>query len=44
VRGDSLKKHGDALSGEFHKMATRIAGFKPGTQTKKSRLAHFFSF
>lgn len=44
VRGDSLKKDGDALSGEFHKMATRIAGFKPGTQTKKSRLAHFFSF
>jgi pilus assembly protein CpaE len=43
VRGDSLKKDGDALSGEFHKMATRIAGLKLGTQTKKSRLAHLFS-
>src|SRR5882724_3170933 len=44
VRGDSLKKDGDALSGEFHKMAARIAGFKLSTHTRKSRLAHFFSF
>ena len=44
VRGDSLKKDGDALSGEFHKMAARIAGCKLSTHTRKSRLAHFFSF
>src|SRR6266478_1709627 len=44
VRGDSLKKDGEALSGEFHKMATRIAGLKLSTQSKKSRLGHFLSF
>ena len=44
VRGDSLKKGGDALSGEFQKMATRIAGLKLSTQSKKYRLAHFFCF
>ena len=44
VRGDSLKKDGDALSGEFHKMAARIAGCKLSTHTRKSRLAHLFSF
>ena len=44
VRGDSLKQHGDPLSVEFHKMATRLAGLDLAKQAKKSRLGQFFSF
>lgn len=43
LRGDSLKKAGDPLTAEFHKMAARLAGASLAKQPKKSRLAHFFS-
>jgi len=43
VRGDSLKRNGDPLSSEFHRMADRLAGIDFAKQPKKSRLAHFLS-
>jgi pilus assembly protein CpaE len=43
VRGDSLERGGDALSGEFNKMAARLSGHGLAKQSKKSRLGDFFS-
>jgi pilus assembly protein CpaE len=43
VRGDSLKANGDPLSGEFHKMAARLAGIERARPSKKSRLGQLFS-
>jgi pilus assembly protein CpaE len=43
VRGDSLGQDGDALSAEFRKMATRLAGLDFAKPGKKSRIGQFFS-
>jgi pilus assembly protein CpaE len=43
VRGDSLKRSGDPLSSEFHRMADRLAGIDFAKEPKKSRLAQFLS-
>jgi len=43
IRGDSLKRDGDPLSSEFHRMAEGLAGLDMAKHPKKSRLAHFLS-